>query len=104
MAGVESLEGYAHERKRAEVLRRAATATRERARNLQRARGSRTASRDRDYLTREEVADRARVSLRTVERALASNELEHYGGNGYRVQVTPEQCDRWIEQRGRSAA
>ena len=53
------------------------------------------------YLTRQEAAERARVSVRTIDRALAADELEHAGGGGYAVRIRPEWVDGWLLRRGR---
>lgn len=52
------------------------------------------------YLTRQEAAERARVSIRTIDRALAAGELEHAGGSGYAVRIRPEWVDEWLLRRG----
>jgi excisionase family DNA binding protein len=51
------------------------------------------------YLTRDEAAKRARVSTRTIDRALRSGELQHVGGGGFAVRIRPEWVDEWLERR-----
>jgi hypothetical protein len=52
-------------------------------------------------LTKAEAAARARVSVRTLERAMAAGELRYSGGRTtYRVLIRPEWLDEWIDRRG----
>jgi excisionase family DNA binding protein len=47
------------------------------------------------YLTREEAAQRARVSVKTIDRAVASGALQ--AGGTYRVtRIKPEWVDEWL--------
>lgn len=55
-----------------------------------------------EYLTKQEAADVARVSLSTVERAIRRGELRA-GGSPRRVLIKPEWIDEWIAARSRRA-
>lgn len=50
------------------------------------------------YLTKEEVAERARCSLRTVEYAIEHGELRA-GGTRRLVRIRPEWVDEWLDRR-----
>ena len=50
------------------------------------------------YMTKAEVADYARVSLSTVERAIRSGALRAGRTRG-RVRLKREWVDRWLERR-----
>lgn len=50
------------------------------------------------WLTKQEAADRARVSVDTLERAIRRGELRAGGSPGL-VRIKPEWVDEWIESR-----
>jgi excisionase family DNA binding protein len=50
------------------------------------------------YLTRQEAADYARLSLSTIKRALRAGELHAVGSRG-RVRIRPEWVEAWLERR-----
>jgi len=49
------------------------------------------------YLTRHEAAARARVSVDTIDRAVAAGELRA-GGTANRTRIKPEWVDEWLSQ------
>jgi len=51
------------------------------------------------YLTKEEVAERARVSVRTVEREIERGHLRAGGSRGA-VRIRPEWVDNWLDGEG----
>lgn len=55
------------------------------------------------WLTKREAAARARVTERTIERAIAAGELRASGGGGVAVRIRPGEVDRWLESRGRTS-
>jgi excisionase family DNA binding protein len=50
------------------------------------------------YLTIPEAANYARVSVRTIRRAIVADALR-YVGNGHLTRIRPEWVDQWLEQR-----
>ena len=50
------------------------------------------------YLTKSEAAEYARVSVRTIERAIQHGEL-HIAGTRGLIRIRPEWIDAWLEQR-----
>lgn len=54
------------------------------------------------YLTKREAADRARLSERTLERAIARGELRASGGRarGLVVRIRSDWLEQWLECRG----
>lgn len=50
------------------------------------------------WLTKQEAAERARVSVDTLERAIRRGELQAGGSPGL-VRIKPEWVDGWIESR-----
>ena len=61
--------------------------------------------REPEYLTKQEAADRARVSISTIERAIRRGDLRAGGTPGL-VLIRPEWLDAWLEGRrnGRKTA
>jgi excisionase family DNA binding protein len=53
------------------------------------------------WLTKREAADYARVSMRTLERAMHDGDLRHAGEAGLAVRIRLEWVDDWLENRGR---
>jgi hypothetical protein len=56
-----------------------------------------------EFLTKHEAAARARVSVRTIERATLSGELESVGGWGLK-RYKPAWVDEWLERRNHRQA
>lgn len=54
------------------------------------------------YLTKQEAARRARVGVRTLERAMAEGTLRYAGGGQRKllVRFRPEWIDEWADNRG----
>jgi excisionase family DNA binding protein len=53
-----------------------------------------------DHLyTRQEAADYARVSVRTIDRAIAAGKLKA-GGSAGTVRIRPEWLDDWLDRKG----
>jgi hypothetical protein len=52
-----------------------------------------------EWLTKQQAAARAQVSVRTIDRARQGGELRSSGGGGYAVRFRPEWVDDWLERR-----
>lgn len=49
-----------------------------------------------EFLTKQEAADRVKVSVRTIERAIAAGDLEATG-SGRLTRIRPEALEKWLE-------
>lgn len=64
---------------------------------------ARTQSADVEWMTKREAAERAHVSTKTIQRAIAAHELEASGGGSRDapdVRIRRDHFDAWMTRRG----
>jgi Helix-turn-helix domain len=55
------------------------------------------------WLTKQQAAARANLSVRTIERAMGAGELDYSGGGprNYKVRIHIDRLDEWLARRGK---